>query len=206
MARAGDVDHVEIVLSDHPVEVGVDEVEPRRGSPMAQQPRFDVVLDERLLQQRVVVEIDLADREVVCGAPVSVQQVAFLVRQRVGHGSASLWLPCQKLAKSRPRDGAFRAGAIRSRRSAGRDVDGARDIIALDHEGCRRGRHIGRQSSPRPGTRAPHNRNRGLTNPSHRQRRARQLTAGRLGPAGDRGRPPRPAPRCRTACRRRSAG
>src|SRR5262245_12003760 len=65
MPRAGNVDHVEVVLLDHPVQVNVDEIETGCGSPMTQEPRLDVILCEWLLEQRVVVEIDLADRTVV---------------------------------------------------------------------------------------------------------------------------------------------
>jgi hypothetical protein len=74
MSGTGDVDHVEVVLLDHPVQVDVDEVQTRRGSPVAEEPRLDVLLGQRLLEQRVVVKIDLADRQVVGGAPVRVHQ------------------------------------------------------------------------------------------------------------------------------------
>src|SRR5271166_4202780 len=57
MPGAGDVNHVEVVLFDQPVQVNIDEVQTRRGSPMAQQSRLDVILGEGLLEQRVVVEI-----------------------------------------------------------------------------------------------------------------------------------------------------
>ena len=83
--RAGDVDHVQVVLLDHPVQVDVDEVQAGRGAPVAEQPRLDVLLRQRLLEQRVVVEIDLADRQVVGGAPVRVDEREFLVRERVSH-------------------------------------------------------------------------------------------------------------------------
>ena len=39
---AGDVDHAQIVLLDHPVHMHVDEVHPRRRSPVAEQHAFDV--------------------------------------------------------------------------------------------------------------------------------------------------------------------
>ena len=39
---------------------------------MAEEPRLDVILCEGLLEQRIVVEINLADREVVGGAPVGI--------------------------------------------------------------------------------------------------------------------------------------
>src|SRR5262249_37401881 len=59
MPRAGNVDHVEAVLLDQPVQVNVDEIEAWCGSPVPEQPRLDVFLAKRLLKQRVVVEIDL---------------------------------------------------------------------------------------------------------------------------------------------------
>jgi hypothetical protein len=46
MPGAGDVDHVEVVLLDHSVQVNVDEVETWCGSPMTQEPRLDVILCE----------------------------------------------------------------------------------------------------------------------------------------------------------------
>jgi hypothetical protein len=85
MPRAGNVDHVEVVLLDHPVQVNVDEIETGCGSPMTQKPRLDVILCEWLLEQRVVVEIDLANREVVGGPPVRIHQCLLLVGQRVSH-------------------------------------------------------------------------------------------------------------------------
>src|SRR6516162_3520978 len=72
MPGARDVDHVEIVLLDHSVEVNVDEIQARRCSPMAEKPGLDVVLCERLFEQRIVIQIDLADREVVGGPPVRI--------------------------------------------------------------------------------------------------------------------------------------
>src|SRR3974390_1420829 len=60
MPGARDVDHVEIALLDHPVQVNVDEIQAGRCSPMAEKPRLDVVFCERFLEQRIVIEIDLA--------------------------------------------------------------------------------------------------------------------------------------------------
>ena len=42
VTRPGDVDDVEIVILDDPVQVHIDEVEPRRRAPMAEQARFDM--------------------------------------------------------------------------------------------------------------------------------------------------------------------
>ena len=85
---SGDVQHVQVVLLDHPVQVDVDEVEAGGGPPVAQEARLDVLLGQGLLEQRVVVEIDLADRQVVGGPPVRVQEREFLVRQCLRHESS----------------------------------------------------------------------------------------------------------------------
>src|SRR5262249_39513983 len=70
---------------DQPVQMDVDEVQPRRGPPVAEKPRLDVFLGQRLLEQWVVVEVDLTDRQVVGGSPVGIDQREFLVRQRISH-------------------------------------------------------------------------------------------------------------------------
>ncbi len=74
MAGAADIDDVEIESADRAIEVGIDEVEPRRGSPMPEQPRLGVVGLEPLFEQRIVEEIDLANGEIIGGAPVAVEQ------------------------------------------------------------------------------------------------------------------------------------
>ena len=85
VAGAGDVDHVEVELLDQPVEMDVDEVQARRRAPMSEQPRLDVVLRQRRLEQRIVEQIDLPDRQIVRRAPVGIDHRAFLVRQDVRH-------------------------------------------------------------------------------------------------------------------------
>ena len=49
MPRTSDVDHIEVILLDEPVQVDVEEVQARRRPPVAQQPRLDVLLAERFL-------------------------------------------------------------------------------------------------------------------------------------------------------------
>ena len=75
MSGPDDVDHVEVPGDDDAVEVGVDQVESRCRAEMAHQPRLDVLGPERFSQQRVVEEVDLADRAVVGGPPVGVDGV-----------------------------------------------------------------------------------------------------------------------------------
>jgi hypothetical protein len=75
VARAGDEDQVEVVPPDDPVEVRVDEVEPRGRAPVSQQAGLDVVQRQRLPEQGVVQQVDLADGEIVGGPPVGVDRV-----------------------------------------------------------------------------------------------------------------------------------
>ena len=88
MAGAGDVDHIEIVLSDRPVQMHVNEILPWRRSPVPDHQRFDMRQRERLTQEWIRVEVDLTDREVVCGAPVGVELPPFVGLQDVD----SLWV------------------------------------------------------------------------------------------------------------------
>ena len=81
---AGDVDHVEVVLLDDPVQVHVDEVLPGRRAPVSEQHVLHIRERQRPLQQRIVVEIDLADREIVGGAPVGVHLVEQFRGERLG--------------------------------------------------------------------------------------------------------------------------
>ena len=74
MARAADIDDIEVARLDDPVEVGIDEIEPRRRAQMAEQPRFDVGAFERLFEKRVVEQVDLSDRQVIRRPPPPVDQ------------------------------------------------------------------------------------------------------------------------------------
>ena len=72
MAGPGDVDHVEIILLDDPVQVDIDEVLAWRRAPVSDHQRLHVRERQRLAQQRVCVEVDLSDRQVIGGPPVGV--------------------------------------------------------------------------------------------------------------------------------------
>ena len=78
VAGAVDEDRVQVALLDRPVQVGVDEVQPRDGAEVAEQPRLHVLGRERLAQERVVEQVDLADGEVVRRAPVRVEEPKLL--------------------------------------------------------------------------------------------------------------------------------
>src|SRR5206468_7162859 len=78
MAWPSDVNHIEPELLDDPVTVGVNEIKSGSRAPMAEQSRLDMLEPQRLFQQRIVVEIDLADGEVIRGAPPCVDEAQLL--------------------------------------------------------------------------------------------------------------------------------
>ena len=91
VAGAGDVDDAEVVRLDHAVQVDVEEVEPCRSAPVSQESRLDVVEREPLLEQRVVVQIDLSDGEIVRRAPIAVHRAKLFSGQRIllrAHGAS----------------------------------------------------------------------------------------------------------------------
>src|SRR4030042_927658 len=69
---AGDVNHVEVVFFDDPVQVHVNEILPGRRAPVSQQHVLHICERQRSLQKRILVEIHLADRQIVSGAPVGI--------------------------------------------------------------------------------------------------------------------------------------
>ncbi len=85
VAGAGDVDHVEVVLFDDAVEVGVDEILAGGGAPVSEEAGLDVVELEGLAEEGVVEEIDLSDGEVVGGAPVGIYFFKEVRGERSGH-------------------------------------------------------------------------------------------------------------------------
>src|SRR6185312_10333059 len=52
MAWSRDVDHVQIVLLDDPIQLNIDEVQSGRGPPMSEKPWLDVILGKWALQER----------------------------------------------------------------------------------------------------------------------------------------------------------
>src|SRR5579862_2536681 len=67
-----DVDHVQIVFFDEPIEVRVDEIESGRSAKVSQQSRLDVLDLKRLAQKRVGVQINLSHGKVICRTPVGI--------------------------------------------------------------------------------------------------------------------------------------
>src|ERR1700733_9163406 len=82
MSRAGDVNEVRIMRLDEAVEMNVDEILPRRRTPVPEQPWLDLLCFERLSQQGVFEQVNLADTEIVGCAPITVHLVEHLWRER----------------------------------------------------------------------------------------------------------------------------
>ena len=96
MTGTDHVDHVQVMLLDQTIEVDVEKIQSRRRAPMSQQAGFDMVERQRNIEQGIVPQIDLADREVIRGTPVGVhflQQIGrqWTRRQWIGHQEIS-WL------------------------------------------------------------------------------------------------------------------
>ena len=83
VAGPGDIDRAPVVLHDDAVEVGIDEVQAGRGAPVAEKARLDVLGLQRLVEQRVVEQVDLADRQIIGRAPPGVDPPQFFLAERV---------------------------------------------------------------------------------------------------------------------------
>ena len=74
------IDRAGVGLLHQAVEMRVDETQARRRPPVPEEPRLDVLGTQRLPQQRIVLKIDLADRQVVGRPPVRVEALHLLFR------------------------------------------------------------------------------------------------------------------------------
>ena len=77
----GEVDHLLAGRLDQARRVGVDERQAGARAPVAEQARLDVGVGQRLAQERVGHEVDLADGEVVVRAPPRVERRELLLRR-----------------------------------------------------------------------------------------------------------------------------
>ena len=74
MPGAGDVDHVQAVGANDAVEMRVDEILARGGSPVTEQHALDVRGGKGFGKQRVVAQVDLTHRDVIGGPPPRIDQ------------------------------------------------------------------------------------------------------------------------------------
>ena len=80
--RSGHEDHVQVVGLDRPAQVDVAEGQTRAGAPVAEQPVLDVLRLERLLQERVRLQVGHAQGEVVARPPEGVDLPQFVRLER----------------------------------------------------------------------------------------------------------------------------
>ncbi len=79
VSRTGDEGGLEVTIADRPIRVRPDEIQSGNRSEVAEEAGLDVLAQDRSGDQRVVHEVDLADGEIVRGAPPRVD-LAELVR------------------------------------------------------------------------------------------------------------------------------
>src|SRR5262249_43815022 len=107
VAGPHDVYRVKVPRLYHPVQVHVHEVQAWRRPRVAEQAGLDVLRTERLTEQWVVEQVDLADREVVGRAPVSVH-AAQVVRGQWLSGRAGRAAGCSGTPHSKQFAGSAR--------------------------------------------------------------------------------------------------
>lgn len=71
------------MLLDQPIEVDIDEIQPRCRTPVTQQSRFDLLKPQRLVKQPVSIEVDLPYGKVVRRTPVGMHLAQLFLRQRL---------------------------------------------------------------------------------------------------------------------------
>ena len=82
VSGTGNINNVGIMLFDEAVQMNVNKVLSRRGSPVTEQPRLNLFRFEWLPQKRIFKQVDLSDTQVVGGSPVAVHLAEHFGRQR----------------------------------------------------------------------------------------------------------------------------
>ena len=72
VAGAGHIEHVQVEFLDYPVQMHIDKILARSRAPVPHDQRLHVRHLQRPFQQRIIVEIYLANRQIVGGAPVRI--------------------------------------------------------------------------------------------------------------------------------------
>src|SRR2546427_6021899 len=63
------------MILNKPVQMNVNKTEARRSSPVAKQTWFDMFGPQRLLQQRISLQINLSNRQIISSAPITLHQL-----------------------------------------------------------------------------------------------------------------------------------
>src|SRR5947209_11827340 len=75
MSRTGDQEHVDVIAHDEPVEMCVNHVDARTGSPMPEQTLFNMPCFQWLPQKHVPLQVDLRGSQVVGGPLIASQHL-----------------------------------------------------------------------------------------------------------------------------------
>ena len=86
MPRPRDVNHVQVILLDQPVQMHPRKRLPRVRTPVPQQPVLDVLRLQRLPQQRILPQIKHARAQIVAGPPVRIHLPQFFGRKSLAAG------------------------------------------------------------------------------------------------------------------------
>ena len=73
VARPDDPDDLSVAFDNEPIQMGQDEIQPWGSSPVAQKPLLNVTWTEWLPQQRIFLQINLTNREIIGSTPVTMK-------------------------------------------------------------------------------------------------------------------------------------
>ena len=82
VAGTRNINNAGIFFLDEAIQMHVNKILARRCAPMSQEPRLDMLGLERLLQERVILQIDLPDRQIIRGLPVTLHNREGFRRKR----------------------------------------------------------------------------------------------------------------------------
>ena len=72
MTGPGDIDHVEVIFLNDPVEMRINEILPGGGAPMTEQHLLDMLYFQRLPHQGITAQVDLPYRQIIGSSPVGI--------------------------------------------------------------------------------------------------------------------------------------
>jgi hypothetical protein len=81
VAGAGNVNYIQIILSDQPVQVNPNQGLTGIRSPMAQKPVLDVFRFQRFAQEGIRAKINHACRKIIAGSPIRMHLAQFFGRK-----------------------------------------------------------------------------------------------------------------------------
>ena len=87
----GDVEHVQVIFLDDPVQMYIDEILAWSRAPVSDHQGLHMSQRERFAEQRVIVKIKLTDGQIICSAPISIELAQTFGVQRLpdrGSGDA----------------------------------------------------------------------------------------------------------------------